>query len=53
MRSFLVLAAFFVAAGVGITVITNDKSIILETWQIVLVTVVLSAVWSIIERMKK
>ena len=53
MRAFLIIAATFIAAAIGVTLIAPDKATALETWIIVGVTIILLAAWSFIGRKKK
>ena len=53
MRAFLIIAAMFVTAAVGVTLITSDSEIIRETWIIAAVTIVAVAGWLFLGRGKK
>lgn len=53
MRPFLIIAAMFTLAAIGITFVASDKATVTETWIIVAVTIIILAGWSFIGRKKK
>ena len=49
----MIIAAMFVVVAVGVTLISSDKDILIETWVAVVVTIIAVAVSLLIGRKKK